>query len=349
MNIFAENKSSKIVLNSFAKEIIEYHTAVITILNEKRSGKLLHNCTIELLNLCNASAGMYCSYNSEKTFTVEYAINLKCKPGKQLIIPSEMIKSSGNSVRTILTDIHFLKLIGDEVITFSDSKNVIISTIYSRRKMYGVFILFDNKLCHRFTNLDFHKISNFSEIIAFTLDNVQSICSNKKKAQMDSLTGLFNHKAFLNKTEFEIKRSLRYKRPLTICMFDVDNFKQINDNYGHLAGDKILVILSEICKKLFRTVDFCARYGGDEYIVLLTETPIEAAKEVLTRLRDTVLSKEVQYQSIRIRFSISIGIAAIDDDCSTAEKLIERADAAMYNAKQSSESKIVLWRKEIFA
>lgn len=347
MNIFVENKSSKITLNSFTKEMSAYHTAVISILNEKNPLKLLHSGVTECLNLCNASFGMYCSYKEEQVFKIEHVKNFKFKAGKQIIVSPEIINTLNNGNRAILTDIDEFNFIENNYVRNSGIESVLVSGIYNRKKMIGAFILFDNKRSHRFTDLDYHKILIFSETIAFALDNLKTIRSNKIKAQTDSLTGLLNHKVFVNKVDYEIKRSLRYKRSLSISMFDIDNFKQINDRYGHLAGDKILVVLSEICRKLFRTVDCCARYGGDEYAVLLTETSIDSAKEVLARLRNTVLAKEVHYQSSKIKFSISIGIAALDDDCVTVEKLIERVDTAMYNAKQSSDHQIVLWEKPI--
>lgn len=347
MNIFVENKSSKIALINFTKEMSAYHTAVISILNEKNPVRLLHCGVIECLNLCNASFGIYCSYKEEQIFKIEHVKNFKFKAGKQIIVSPEIINSLNNGKRAILTDIDEFDFIENDYVRNYGIESVLISGIYNRKKMMGALILFDNKRSHKFTNLDCHKILIFSETIAFALDNLKTIRSNKIKAQTDSLTGLLNHKVFINKVDYEIKRSLRYNRSLSISMFDIDNFKQINDRYGHLAGDKILVVLSEICKKLFRTVDYCARYGGDEYAVLLTETSIDSAKEVLARLRNTVLEKEVHYQSSKIRFSISIGIAAIDNECVTVEKLIERVDAAMYEAKQSSDHQIVLWEKSL--
>jgi diguanylate cyclase (GGDEF)-like protein len=342
MNIFVENKSSKIALNSFVREMSEYHTAVISILSEKNAVRLFHSGVTECLNLCRASSGVYCSYKEKQIFKIEHVKNFKFKAGKHIIVSSEIINSLNNGQRAILTDIEEFDFIEKESMRDSGIKSVLISGIYYRKKIVGALILFDNKRSHKFNDLDCHKI------LIFSLDNLNTIRSNKIKAQTDSLTGLLNHKVFVNKVDYEIKRSLRYGRSLSISMFDIDNFKQINDRYGHLAGDKILIVLSEICKKLFRTVDYCARYGGDEFAVLLTETSIDAAKEVLTRLSNTVLTKDVHYQSSKIRFSISIGIATLDSECVTAEKLIERADAAMYDAKQSSDLQIVLWENSLF-
>jgi diguanylate cyclase (GGDEF)-like protein len=348
MTLFAERSSPKIALNGFAKEIVLYHSAVIKILNEKNLNKLFRNSILQSTELCKASAGMFCSYRNENILNVEYATPGKYKSGNQFVIGNEILLLLKKRVKkNLLVPVELLNIMQNDSVFLDAHSSVIVSAIYVRKRLSGLVLLFDDKHSHEFTKGDLSLMSIFSETISFAAENLISMHISKQMAQTDSLTGLYNHRAFLNRADYEVKRSLRFHRPLTIAMFDVDNFKQINDRYGHLAGDKILMTLSEMCRKLFRTIDFCARYGGDEYSVLLTETSIDVAREVVVRLRDAVLNKPVHYQKQKICFSISIGIATLDTECTTVEKLIDRADTAMYFAKHISNDKIALWNKRL--
>lgn len=347
MKVFAETNSSKIDSGIISKDILCYHTAVLNILGYKSLRRLFRNSTHQSILLCNAAAGLYCTINPDTSLTIEYSTNNKFKPGTHLSLSAPLIELLQNGNKTILTTVDSLQLELNTTIASPEFDQVIVSSVHIRKKINGLLIFFDDKNSYSFTDHDYHKISIFSETVSFAIENVLTMSLNKKKAQTDSLTGLYNHQAFFNRADYEMKRSLRYNRPLSMCLFDIDNFKQINDHYGHVAGDKILVLLSDICRKVFRTIDYCARYGGDEFCVILTETPIQTAREVMARLQNTVRSKSLMYRSCKVTFSISIGIASIDQECSNVEKLIERADAAMYLAKQSANERIVLWRKSI--
>jgi diguanylate cyclase (GGDEF)-like protein len=347
MKVFAETNSSKIDSGTVSKDIFSYHTAVINILGYKSLRRLFRNSTHQSILLCNAAAGLYCAFNPDTSLTIEYSTNNKFKPGTHISLSAELIELLQNGNKTVLTTIDSLQLEPNNKVACSEFQQVILSSVHIRKKINGFLVFFDDKNRYSFTDHDFQKVSIFSETVSFAVDNILTISLNKKKAQTDSLTGLYNHQAFFNRADYELKRSLRYNRPLSMCLFDIDNFKEINDNYGHIAGDKILVLLSDICRKVFRTIDYCARYGGDEFCVILTETPIQTAKEVMVRLQNTVRSKSLMYRSCKVTFSISIGIASIDQECSSVEKLIERADAAMYQAKQSANERIVLWRKSV--
>jgi diguanylate cyclase (GGDEF)-like protein len=347
MKVFAETNSSKIDSSTISKDILCYHSAVINILGFKSLKRLFRNSTHQSILLCNAAAGLYCSFHVDTPLTVEYSTSNRFKPGTHISLSTQIVELLQNGNKTILTTIDSLQLETNNKIESHEFQQVILSSIHIRKRINGLLIFFDNKNGYSFTDVDFHKVSIFSETVSFAIENIKTISLNKKKAQTDSLTGLYNHQAFFNRADYELKRSLRYNRPLSMCLFDIDNFKQINDHYGHIAGDKILVLLSDICRKVFRTIDYCARYGGDEFCVILTETPIQTAREVMVRLQDTVRSKSLMYRSCKVTFSISIGIASIDQECCNVEKLIERADAAMYHAKRSSNERIVLWHNSV--
>ncbi len=147
----------------------------------------------------------------------------------------------------------------------------------------------------------------------------------ERKAQVDGLTGLYNHSAFQERLGHEIARGKRYPRPCSVLMIDLDSFKNYNDVHGHPAGDRLLRRGGRLLKQHIREVDTGARYGGDEFAVILPETPRHAAFEVGERLRQLFEAKE--------RVTVSVGVATFPDDAETPGQLVSRADRALYLAK----------------
>ncbi len=154
----------------------------------------------------------------------------------------------------------------------------------------------------------------------------------------DSVTGLYNTRHFYRRLSEEMKRATRTGRPLTVLLFDVDNFKEYNDRAGHVAGDHLLRQIAEIVTKTLRSgSDLAFRYGGDEFVVLLPETDLARARRVGVRVRKRV-------RSIKIAdISVSIGLAEFRDEASP-EELVRRADRAMYKAKAQGKNRVVIDR-----
>ncbi|MBE9006256.1 GGDEF domain-containing protein [Fortiea sp. LEGE XX443] len=157
----------------------------------------------------------------------------------------------------------------------------------------------------------------------------------EKLARTDALTGLNNRSFFLDLLNIEIHKSLRHKEPLTIAYFDVDNFKLINDQFGHPVGDRLLCLVAENAKNNLRKIDVIARIGGDEFAILLPRTGYEASEIVLQRLQKT-LSSAMEEQHWPVTFSIG-AITFITPPTSVTE-MIERADNLMYSAKKKGKN-----------
>jgi len=169
-------------------------------------------------------------------------------------------------------------------------------------------------------------------------DRVQLFQEVQRMATFDSLTGCLNRRHFLTLANQELKRSLRYQRPLSILMIDIDHFKLINDSHGHAIGDKILCSLVEVCRFNLRSADIISRHGGEEFVVLLPETHKEMAYIVAERLRIAVEKMVVMEFEQKISITISVGISNLNLDTGqedSVETLIHRADQAMYDAKGS--------------
>lgn len=167
----------------------------------------------------------------------------------------------------------------------------------------------------------------------------------RELAVQDELTGLFNRRYLFDELEQEAARSARYRRPLTVVFFDVDDFKSINDSYGHAAGDAVLKGIADILKAPggLRIADIAARYGGEEFCVLLPETEIAGAKTTAERLLAAVSSRDWSgFLPPERRVTISAGVAACPEHGVTADTLLKAADGALYTAKRSGKNRVVI-------
>ena len=156
----------------------------------------------------------------------------------------------------------------------------------------------------------------------------------------DDLTGLFNSRQFYSHIAQEVDRSNRYVRPLSLILMDIDNFKSLNDSYGHLCGDRILSTTGEIIQSTIRKPDAAYRYAGDEFTVILPETEIERAIAVAERVRQAIENEIHVLSNPRpLQITVSIGVAEYLTD-EKKESFIHRADSAMYASKRNGRNKI---------
>jgi two-component system, cell cycle response regulator len=156
----------------------------------------------------------------------------------------------------------------------------------------------------------------------------------RQLAETDPLTSVYNRRALMQKLEQEMDRAARYATRLTAMMIDVDNFKQINDTYGHLVGDKVLKQLANLLKREQRSVDVLARYGGEEFVVLLPETTVAESRNFAERILRRVAGYDFGESARPVRVTISVGMASYPDDRVTdGQSLLKLADNHLYRAK----------------
>ncbi|HEX2667457.1 MAG TPA: diguanylate cyclase [Gammaproteobacteria bacterium] len=183
--------------------------------------------------------------------------------------------------------------------------------------------------------------SAMAKQVSVALDNAQLIKDLENLATTDGLTRLYNRRHFMERAESEFERSHRYRRELSVFLIDADHFKAINDTHGHDAGDRVLRLLAATCRQGLRQLDVLGRYGGEELVVLLPETPAGLALETAERLRRSIEQLRVPALDGEIHLSVSIGVATATSDTESVAALINQADRALYEAKRGGRNRVV--------
>jgi diguanylate cyclase (GGDEF)-like protein/PAS domain S-box-containing protein len=182
----------------------------------------------------------------------------------------------------------------------------------------------------------------FAQTAAIAIDNARLFKQVHQLAITDALTGIFNRRHFFELASREFERARRFYRPLTLVMCDIDHFKSVNDTYGHLIGDQVLHMVAERFRRNLREVDLLGRYGGEEFVALLTEVDCERGSDVGERLRAAIEAPAFRVEDQNVSVSISVGVADIKD-CPNLEILLDRADQALYEAKQNGRNRVGTW------
>ncbi len=203
---------------------------------------------------------------------------------------------------------------------------------------------------HRYTRTDMDMLGMFATQAAIAIRNARLYNQVEQIAVTDELTGLFNRRGFLQLGEREFERAVRFNRPLTALMFDLDHFKRVNDTYGHPVGDQVLRVVTACFRQNTRGIDVLGRYGGEEFVLLLPETPLPEAVPIAERLRESIAALSVPVcpsnggsSVAHVRITVSIGVAVVTPDIRKLSDLIELSDQAMYSAKASGRNCIIAY------
>jgi diguanylate cyclase (GGDEF)-like protein len=176
-------------------------------------------------------------------------------------------------------------------------------------------------------------------VIAIGVKNEQLFRETRELSLRDSLTGCFNRRHALETLENELRRSKRSGNPLSIVMLDVDHFKTINDQYGHVRGDDLLRSVGALVARVLRGSDIRCRYGGDEFLIILPDTPLLGAEQVAECLRREIGTIEVAAGEQRIAITVSLGVTTAVLGETSVRNFIDRADAALYDAKRKGRNR----------
>ncbi|MDI6641539.1 MAG: sensor domain-containing diguanylate cyclase [Elusimicrobiota bacterium] len=250
-------------------------------------------------------------------------------------------------IRNILTDGVRLKISKDIQMNY-------LSSIAAPVRIFDKFVGYIQfKDSQSYSDEEFRLFLIFNSIAEIALTNAELFAKTQELAITDGLTGLFVHGFFKERLSEEFYRAKSYNLPLSLVMIDIDHFKNLNDTYGHKAGDEILKQLAQILKKNFREIDIVARYGGEEFAVLMLQTSSEDAFNAVEKVRnlvraETFLITEPQEETLlkkflRLKITISAGIAGIGEgsiDIEDTTAFINNADNALYRAKSSGRDRV---------
>jgi diguanylate cyclase (GGDEF)-like protein len=218
-------------------------------------------------------------------------------------------------------------------------RSILCYPLVRRGEKIGVIELI-NKVTGAFAQDDQEMIELMLNPLAVAIRTVDMFEDAERLTITDDLTKLYNYRYLMKYLDSDVKRCLRYKKKVSLLFIDVDGFKRINDTFGHLAGSQALAEMGQVFKRIVRETDVVGRYGGDEFVIVLPETPLNGAMVIAERIRKKVEECEFVAQNLSIRLTVSLGVANCPKHTLTAEGLIKKADAAMYRAKELSKNSI---------
>lgn len=162
----------------------------------------------------------------------------------------------------------------------------------------------------------------------------------EERASQDELTSLYNRRAFFEQGKQLFKQAKRYQQHVSVMMIDIDHFKNINDNHGHTVGDSVLKSIAGLLQKTIREVDILARIGGEEFAIILPQTGVEEASSLAERIRQCIEAEAIQHDLLQINITASFGIAACMVEGDDLDKMLTKADDALYIAKKKGRNQV---------
>lgn len=223
----------------------------------------------------------------------------------------------------------------------SSYRSAIIAPMILNDEVIGVMSL-SSPHPDTFTEDDLRLLTSFSVTASAAIHNAMLHAEVQRLAITDTLTNGYNRRAFMEIGERELDRYRRFNRPLAAIMLDIDDFKSINDKHGHAAGDKVLHAVAERISNCIRDVDVLARYGGDEFAILLPDSEWKNIPEISDRIIHCVVDQPVTIQSDSVEVTISLGAAQATPEMNSLDELLDNADKAMYEAKQMGKNRVVI-------
>lgn len=225
------------------------------------------------------------------------------------------------------------------------TKCCIIAPLICHGRVVGVLNMSDKENGTTFSQEDIAIVELFRQLIGASIGNIHLFEKTQKLARTDGLTGMLNHRSFYETLEAELRRAQRHGGKLSIMMADIDGLKPINDNFGHRAGDMAIKQIARRIAACIRQIDYAARYGGDEFSVILPNTSINDATVVAERIVQMVGSSPMLWEDNKIKLSVSIGVGQYDPS-SEAGDVAKATDQALYAAKQAGKGRVCVFEHQ---
>ncbi len=225
------------------------------------------------------------------------------------------------------------------------TQNCIVAPLICQGRIVGVLNLADKTDAPEFTKEDIVAVELFSQLIGASIGNINLFEKTQHQAQTDGLTGMLNHITFYETLEAELRRSQRYGGQVSIIMADVDDLKPVNDKFGHRAGDLMIKQISRRIGTCIRQIDIAARYGGDEFAIILPNTSLDDAVVVAERMVKTAAETPMIWEENEIKLSISVGVGQYGAGSSPGD-VARATDRALYAAKQAGKNTVKIFEPD---
>lgn len=252
--------------------------------------------------------------------------------GKSLII-RDMLVEEQNARETGLEFIHF------------GSPDIIRSILTVPMRLGGNVIGAISAQSYQpnaYTQEDLTLLDMLASYAAIALENSRLFKKIQRLAITDSLTDIYNRRHLFVLGQREFNRARRFNRPLSVIFIDIDHFKDVNDHYGHRAGDQVLMLITHTIQEQIRDIDVMGRYGGEEFLIFIPEVELEATRNIAERIRTSVEQLLTNSRFSNTQVTISLGVVSLTDDIPSLSALVSRADAAMYDAKRNGRNRVAV-------
>lgn len=264
--------------------------------------------------------------------------------------PSPMVAAVRSKELMIINDVenHKIPTIHNTLRVFSRNYQTnccIIAPLICHGHVVGVLNLSDKEKGHTFTNDDIAVVELFRQLIGASIGNINLFEKTQRQAKTDGLTGMLNHRMFYETLEVELHRAQRYGGKVSIIMADIDNLKPINDTYGHRAGDMAIKQIARRITACIRQIDVAARYGGDEFSIILPNTSLSDAAVVAERMVKMTKDTPLIWEQHKIPLSISVGVGQFDGE-NCAGDVAKSTDQALYSAKQAGKGRVYMFQSQ---
>lgn len=246
-------------------------------------------------------------------------------------------------IKSVLPDLSSStrKEISEILSVTSETKNICLPLI-AEEQVLGVLLMWGQDL----EESDLPAAALFASQVAIAMENARLYMRTQQMAITDDLTSLYNRRGLFELGQREIDRALRFNYPTSVIMLDIDHFKQINDRFGHDIGDEVLRVLAERLKSNIRAVDIVGRYGGEEFVILLSDSNLKTAYHVAERLHQRVVDDPIETEAGVVEITVSLGVSSVSNEIRSLSDLITSADQAMYQAKESGRNSVVVISRE---
>lgn len=335
-------------LNEEVRELIDLLEVAKLVVSTLDIDQVLDAILKSAMKLTGTSAGSVALYNKDtkemelrahRGFSRDFVGDARWKLRKGGLT-DKILRSNKPTVITNTTNKKFFT---NAVAIKEGIKSMVCVPLVLDKEIIGIFYV-DDFNPREFTERELRLLYILSSFAAMSIRHAKQHDTTMKLAITDGLTGLYNHRHFQEVLEKEVARDRRYKDSFSLLIIDIDNFKMINDRYGHQFGDQVLKKLSTILADSCRDSDTVSRYGGEEFTIILPRVDSAQAALMVGRIRKFVTSSTTELMKGKTPLTVSVGVANFPSDDDSRQGLIEKADKALYIAKARGKNRVVEFR-----